>query len=149
MPRTRGTPDHRRPTGELHPPHERLAVELHSARTVQEVIAVGQRAQSELTAATRRTMVRSTTESATELAARIVSDGAGWDVEDVCMAMRCNPSFVTRARLAAGRDPDSGYLPRDGDPFEVALELRAAGRSYRAIERLTGIPRSTLYDRLS
>lgn len=149
MPRTRGTPEHRRPTGEATPTWESLARALDAAETVEEVVRVGQRVRAEVVAATRRTMVRSTTESATELAERIVGDGAGWPADDVATAMRCNVSFVTRARLAAGRDPETGLLPRDADPYELASELRAQGRSYRTIAALTGIPRSTLHDRLS
>lgn len=149
MPRTRGTPDHRRPTGEDEPAFERFAKAYDRADTAEALLNLGKRVTEELTSSTRRTMVPSTAESATELAERIVEDGSGWDVADVASAMRCTPTFVQRARLAAGRDPVTGRTPPDADPMTVAAELRAMGRSWRTVSRLTGIPTMTLHDRLS
>jgi len=147
MPRTRGTPEHRPPPGDSNPPEEALGQELLRAETVGQVEAIGVRAHATLIAATRRRLVASTVETADELAARIVEDGEGWDADEVATAMRCTPTFVRRARLGHGRDPEDGRQP-SGDPMAVACELRRRGRSLRAIAALTGVPRSTLHDRL-
>jgi hypothetical protein len=149
MPRTHGTPEHRPPPGEANPPHERLGHELVSASTVEEVLAVGRKAHDELVAATRRRFVPSTVETADELAERVIDDGEGWAAGDVATAMRCTPTFVRRARLAALRDPEDGRPIDPEDPWEAARELRRRGRSLRAIAALTGVPRSTLHDKLA
>jgi hypothetical protein len=149
MPRTRGTPDHRRPSGEGAPAWERFAREFERCETPADLIALGNRVTEELVSSTRRRLAPSTIESAEDLAERIVRDGAGWEVGDVVQAMRCTATMVRRARLAAGRDPETGYTPPDADPMSVALELRAGGRSLRTIAALTGIPRETLRRRFS
>lgn len=148
MPRSHGTPEHRRPPGEAHPVAERLAESLRATRSKTQALAIVDEARVELQRATRRAMPPDTTETAEDLAERIVEDGAGWTVDEVALACRCLPSFVRASRLSLGRDPETGYTPPDGDPMAVARVLHDAGRSLRTIARLTGVPRSTLYDRL-
>lgn len=149
MPRTRGTPEHRRPPGESRPEAEHFRDRLEGAKSVAAALVILDELRAELAHATRRAMAHDTTETMDELAERVVEDGAGWTVADVALAMRCLPSFVRRARLTYGRDPETGYTPPDADPMYVAEVLHSMGRSTRTIERLTGIPRSTLRYRLN
>lgn len=149
MPRTRGTPEHRKPTGDAHPPAEVLRDRLEQADSVIAARRVLDEARAELQRTLRRPFATQQTETADELAERIVLDGAGWLADDVAVAMRCLPRFVRASRLAFGRDPETGLSAPQGDPWEVARSLYAAGRSLRVIERLTGLARSTLHERLS
>lgn len=149
MPRTHGTPEHRKPTGNGRPVAEQLARRLASIDTVECALAIVEEARAELARCLRRAMALDTTETAEELADRIVEDGIGWPVDDVTLAMRCPPGFVRRSRLDRGRDPETGKTTPNGEPMEVARTLYEGGRSLRTIERLTGIPRSTLHDRLA
>lgn len=148
MPPTRGTPEHRRPPGELSPPHDRLGIRLAHALTLAEVEAIEHDAREVYIAATKRKLGHASYETADERDERIVEDGEGWSVEDVANAIHCRPVDVRHARLERGRDPETGYSVPEADPMIVAVELRAMGRSTRTIERLTGIPRSTLRYRL-
>jgi hypothetical protein len=148
MPRTHGTPEHRRPPGEAIPVAEHLAHRLSQVISVREAAALLDEARAELSHALRRGMAYDATETSDELAERIIEDGCGWPVADVARAMRCLPSFVRRAREAVGRDPETGLTLPDADPMDAARVLAEAGRSTRTIERLTGIPRSTLRYRL-
>lgn len=148
MPRTRGTPEHRRPPGEAHPEAEFLAHRLSQTLSRLEALAIVDEIRAELAHATRRALPPDTTETAEEMAERVVGDGAGWEVADVALAFRCLPSFVRTARLTYGRDPETGLTPPDGDPMEVARSLVAQGRSLYAVASLTGVPRSTLRYRL-
>lgn len=147
MPRTHGTPEHRKPPGEAHPPAEVFRDRLQRACTRAEARRVLDEASAELERTLRRPLAVESIETAEDLAERIVLDGAGWTADDVALATHCLPRFVRAARLAFGRDPESGLTPPDGEPMEVARRLRDEGRSYRTIARLTGIPRSTLFDR--
>jgi hypothetical protein len=149
MPRTRGTPEHRRPPGEARPEAEQFRDRLEGAKTVAAALAILDELRTELAHSQRRAMAQGTTETAADLAERIVEDGAGWAVSDVSIACRCTGSFVRRSRLTFGRDPETGYTPPDADPMHVAEVLHDLGRSTRTIERLTGIPRSTLRYRLN
>lgn len=148
--RARGTPEHNRPPGEIKPPHEVFAERIRAAASADEALRVVIEARKALKNATRRTMMVTSFETADELAERIRADGEGWAVKDVAMAMRCTPTFVRRARLESDRDPETGYsVPDAEDVMAVAQQLREGGRSYRVIAQLTGIPRSTLHDRLN
>jgi hypothetical protein len=148
MPRTRGTPEHRCPPGELDPPEDRLRRRLLSAETIEDVQAIEREAHEILVAATKRPLGHRSYETADERDERIVAEGEGWAPDDVAGAMGCRPFDVRHARLVRKRDPETGRELPEGDPFLVAAELRAHGRSTRVIERLTGIPRSTLRYRL-
>jgi hypothetical protein len=148
MPRTHGTPEHRRPPGEANPEAEVLAHRLSVSTSLVEATGIVDEIRSELAHATRRALPPDTTETAEDMAERIVSDGVGWTVDDVSRAMHCTRPFVRTARLSFGRDPETGFTPPDGDPMNVARELHAAGRSLYTVAALTGVPRSTLRYRL-
>ena len=96
-------------------------------------------------------LANGTTETLEELCARIVQDGWAIPTDECARAMRCTPTLVRRARLAAERHPETGYSlpPRQQDPMEWALKLDAVGLSVRQIATLTGLPKSTIHDRLS
>lgn len=143
-----GAHESSRPPGELIPDAEYFHNRLQRSETVSDARETLSEARACLAGVLRRAMAHVPGESAVELAARITEDGAGWTAEDVAQAMRVTPTFVRRARLLAGRDPENGLTPPDADPMVLAVELFAAGRSLRTIARLTGIPRSTLHDRL-
>jgi hypothetical protein len=145
-----GAHESSRPPGELHTAAERYRDSLsNSSLSVKEARAILTDARAELMRTMRRPMANGTTETLEEYTERIVNDGCGWPVDDVASALHCTPTFVRRVRLACGRDPETGNTPPDADPWELAQTLRMEGRSYRTIAALTGIPRSTLADRLS
>jgi hypothetical protein len=148
MPRTRGTPEHSRPPGEAHPEAEHLAHRLARSTSSVEASAIVDEIRAELSHATRRALPMDATETAQDMAERIIEDGVGWTADEVALACRCLPSFVRASRLAFDRDPETGKTPPDGDPVEVARVLRDQGRSWRTIERLTGVAHSTLRYRL-
>jgi hypothetical protein len=143
-----GAHDSSRPSGDAMPDAEYYRDRIERSETVPEARTALTEARGCLAGLLRRAMARVPGETALELAERIVDDGEGWEPRAVADAMRCTPTFVRRARLLLGRDPETGRLTAGGDPMAVAVELRAAGRSFRTIARLTGIPRSTLADRL-
>jgi hypothetical protein len=102
MPRTHGTPEHRRPPGEAHPEAERLAHRLAETLSRSEALAIVDEIRVELERATRRTMATSAIETREELDERIV-EAVGWPVDLVAAAMRCPESWVRSARVAVGR----------------------------------------------
>lgn len=138
------------PTGEGMPMHHEWGA-LFDAAADADLPALITQARAELDAWIRRPFAPDTTETWEELAARIVSDGWGVSARDCALAMRCTPTMVRRARLAAGRSPEYGYpLPEDGgDRLTWARALNAAGLSLGQIQGLTGIPKTTLHRRLS
>jgi hypothetical protein len=139
--------EHSQPPGESHPLWEHFSERLRGAETLPAGLAIIAEMTDALTYARRRPMATVTGETADDLAERIIEDGEDWAPSDVALAMRCTPTFVRRARLAHNRDPESGQLLDKADPWALARELHGR-RSLRTIERLTGIPRSTLHDRL-
>jgi hypothetical protein len=115
------------------------------ARSVDELRSLVAQARAEVRAIRRRPFAPLRYETADELAERIISDGEGVDALRVAIAMRCTPTFVRRARIARGRDPEHGRVV-DLD----ALEPRAlldAGLSVRQAAAVLGLPRSTLHER--
>jgi hypothetical protein len=134
------------PNGEAHPLHERWR-EIFMDAPADAIGELVQRAEAELDAALRRRFVVETTETFEELCARIVADGWGIDADECARAMRCNVSLVRRARLDAGRHPETGgALPEPrADRVAWARELDAAGLSLRQIESITGLPKSTVH----
>jgi len=145
-------PDSTPPTGTPHPA-DVLADELD--RAGEDAIAIGyviERARLELDAL-RRPLAGPAGESAVDLAAEVVAGGEGWHALDVAIALRCTPTFVRRARLAAGRDPERGSaLPpveANGSPVEFGVQLLAAGYSVRQASAISGVARSTLHSRAS
>jgi DNA-binding IclR family transcriptional regulator len=139
------------PPGESAPMHDRWALVFdrhHEPERLRDLLA---EARAELDGWLRRPLAPDTTETLEELCARIVTDGWGVTADDCSRAMRCTPTLVRRARLAATRHPESGYhLPvRTVDPWRWAHQLDSAGLSVRQIAALTGVPKSTLHERLS
>lgn len=150
-PRSRSADRQLRPPGESAPMVDRWAALFAGAADAEQLRALVGEAQAELDAWLRRPLVPETTETLGELCARIVSDGWGITAEECARAMRCTVTLVRRSRLDAVRHPETGYhLPgRQSDPMAWALRLDMAGLSLREIEDLTGVPKSTLHDRLS
>ena len=139
------------PQGEAHPLHDKWRALFVEAGDPETLRAYVQQAAAELDAALRRRLVPEATETLDELCARIVADGWGIAADECAVAMRCTPTLVRRARLSAGRHPETGgSLPEaNGDPKAWARELDAAGLSLRQIEAITGVPRSTLHRHIS
>lgn len=139
------------PPGESTPLHEEWAAILDGAPPDTEVRqALLAEAEAELEAYVRRQLAPDTVETLDELCDRVVADGWGITADECSRAMRCTPTLVRRARLDAGRHPETGYhLPaRSPDALTWARALDGVGLSVRQIEELTGIPKSTLHDRL-
>ena len=148
--RTSGGTSDARPLGEARPMHDRWAIIFANARTEDELAALLEAGQAELDGWIRRPFAPDTTETLEDLCARIVGDGWGVSADECSRAMRCTPTLVRRARLAALRHPETGYsLPsKSRHPMTWAHKLDAAGLTLRQIEALTGVPKSTLHDRL-
>lgn len=142
----RGAETNGRPPGEDHPMHEIWARLLRETRDAKSARTVLQRACDALDAALRRRLVPDTVETLDELCARIVSDGWGIGADECAIAMRCTPTLVRRARLDAGRHPETGadLPPARADRMTWARELDDAGLSLRQIERLTGVSKDTV-----
>lgn len=138
------------PPGEAAPMHDRWSRILQSASEA-ELPALMEEANAELQSWIRRPLVSNAAETLEELCARIVQDGWAIGAEECARAMRCTPTLVRRARLAAERHPETGYSlpPRQQDPMTWAFKLDAVGLSVRQIATLTGLPKSTIHDRLS
>src|SRR4051794_31699081 len=87
-------------------------------------------------------------ESLEDLGALVVDRGEGFDAQTVAISLRCTPTLVRRARLAAGLEPERGRpLEVNGNGPALGLELVANGYSLRAAALISGTPRSTLHDR--
>jgi len=139
------------PAGDAHPLHEAWARRLREAADAAEARALLEAATDALEAIVRRRFVVEATETLEELCARIVADGRGFSAEDCAIAMRCTPTLVRRARLEAGRHPDTGGgLPQKvADAMAWARELSDAGLSLRQIEAIAGVPKSSLHRALA
>ena len=128
---------------------EELAIELERAGDDVVVLRrVLQRARDELDAIVRRPLADLRPETADDLREQVLERGEGFPVTDVATAMRCTPTFVRRARIAAGRDPEHGRpvtVNGNGSRLDHALDLViVGGLSVRAAAAATGVPRSTL-----
>jgi DNA-binding IclR family transcriptional regulator len=138
------------PPGERRPMHEVWGERIDAAPSAGARAVVVEQAHGALMAYIRRQFVVTTAESYDELAERIVTDGWGLDADECARAMRCTPTLIKRARLDARRHPDTGYALPDETPDRMAWAraLRADGLSLRDVQTLTGLPKSTLHDRL-
>lgn len=138
------------PPGEGKPMHERWAQRFANG-PVDDISDLLAEAQAELDAWIRRPLAPVTAESWDELAERIVSDGWALSAAECARSLRCTPSMVRRARLTARRHPENGYpLPEaEPDAWAYARTLDRVGLSVRQIGQLTGLPKSTLHDRLT
>jgi hypothetical protein len=135
------------PAGEAHPLHDEWRERFASAPDDETLRAYVQQAEAALDAALRRRFVPEATETLDELCARIVGDGWGIDADECARAMRCTPSLVRRARLDAGRHPDTGAALPEARPDRIAWarELDAAGLSIRQIAAMVDMPQTSLY----
>jgi hypothetical protein len=91
----------------------------------------------------------SKSETATELAARIVEDLEGIPLAEAAMRARCTISFARAARRGAGRLEDSGKKPINGRELGAALkdEIRRrvdAGASGRQVAKALSISYDTV-----
>lgn len=147
----RGESEHVGPSGESLPMHEDWAAIFDAVGGEDARAALLEEARAEYESWVRRPLAPTTTETMEEIRARIVAGGWGESAELCAISMCCTTSTVREARLEALRHPDTGYgLPeRKGDLFEWAAALEHVGLSVRQIAQITGVAKSTLYDRLS
>jgi hypothetical protein len=103
-------------------------------------------AREELAHLRRRSLPVSSWSTLDDLNER-VAEGVGLSAEALALALRCTPRLVARLRVAAGCDAAHGR-PVALDRLDPRA-LLAAGMSYRAVAAATGIPRSTLHDRIT
>ena len=89
-------------------------------------------------------------ETAEQLAARIVAEGAGWPAKEAAIAFRTGVTDVWRARKAAGRDVEYGQplvngraLSREQLRVEI-LRLADQGMSTRVIADALGVARGSI-----
>jgi hypothetical protein len=142
---TRSTPTSTAPSGDESPATYWRArfVAAHDEHEASELV---KRARDELRAIRRRSFPATAYDTADELAERVVSDGESVDALSVAIALRCTPTFVRRARIIDGRDPEYGRVV---DAELSARSLRDAGLSLRQVSAVLGVPRSTLHERLA
>jgi hypothetical protein len=140
---TGSAPESRAPRGE-HSPADRWRERFNAAHE-HERAGVLHDAERELSHLRRRRFAVGTAHDGDELRERILRDGTGMVPRDVAFALRCTPTLVRRTRLAGGRDPEHGR-PVELERFDAAA-LLAAGLSFRAVELVLGVSRSTLHDR--
>ena len=117
------------------------------AQTQRELDELVQLARAELRRIRRRTFPALAYDTADELAERVINEGEGVAAADVSIALRCTPTFVRRARISHGREPERGRIVHVS-----ALEpgaLRAAGLSIRQVSAVLGVPRSTVHEQLA
>jgi hypothetical protein len=117
----------------------------------RELDGLVRQARAELDAIRRRPLAQLHAESADDLRELVLERGEGFPAADVAVALRCTPTFVRRARLAAGRDPEHGRLVQmhqmeNGNGAALGLELVANGHSIRAAAAIAGVAKSTLAD---
>ena len=140
----------RPPTGDATPSVEWLAVELEAAgEDVEAIRRVLGYARAELAVIVRRDLAPTLyADTAADLAELIVERGESYSPLELSVALRCTPTMVRRARLAAGRDAERGRpVQLNGNGKALGLELLAAGLSVRAASLISGTARSTLHDR--
>lgn len=147
-PRARTAHGSGRPSGTLHPA-ERYARAISEAHSEREARSVLDAARRELQGILRRPFMGASMETRDQLALRIVSEGTGLSAIEVAINCKCTTSFVRTARIVNEREPETGRSLAGVSVERWATELRAAGYSYRQVSALTGIPRSTLFDRAS
>jgi hypothetical protein len=131
------------PAGESAPPLLYWLDKLACSESMEEFAAVAERMKAELDAWRRRPDPPPEGESMDELKSRVLSDGEGWTPHEVALAMRITPTFVRNVRTEAERDPQTG---RPDVRLARGLRLLGEGFSLRQVERITGVPKSTLHD---
>lgn len=131
------------PQGENDPPLLYWLDKLASAQSLEEFTATARLMKDELDAWRRRPDPPPEGETMDELKRRVVEDGEGWTPQEVALAMRITPSFVRNVRAEADRDPQTG---KPDNRLARGLKLLDEGFSLRQVERITGVPKSTLHD---
>ena len=141
-------PESAAPTGESRPLADTLALELKlAADDVRAIERVLRHASDELARIKRRPLANLHCETAVDLAELVVARGQGFTALEVSVALRCTPTFVRRARLAAGVEPERGRAVRvNGHGLERGVGLVANGMSVRAAAAVVGVAKSTLHD---
>jgi hypothetical protein len=136
------------PPGEGEPRAEALAAELGAAGDDVEAIAgVLRKARAELSVIKRRPLAKVHGETAEDLRGLVIDRGAGFTALEVSIALKVTPTFVRKARLAAGREPERGRPARVNGARDLGVELIANGLSVRAASAISGVARSTMHDR--
>jgi hypothetical protein len=130
------------PAGEDRPPFEHW-IEKWETAVDEERPAIEAAARAELEAWRRRTEPVPDGETLDDLKARILHDGQGWTPQEVALAMRVTPTLVRKVRVEGERDPEYG---RPDGSLQKGIALLSQGLSLRQVERITGIPKSTLHD---
>lgn len=131
------------PAGEGAPPLLYWLDKLARAESMEEFAATAERMKAELEAWRCRPDPPPEGETMDELKARVISDGEDWTPQEVALALRVTPTFVRNVRTEAERDPQTG---RPDVRLERGLKLLNKGFSLRQVERITGVPKSTLHD---
>jgi hypothetical protein len=131
------------PAGEDCPPLDYWLAKLGEAQTVAEVRELLAQAREELETWRRRPEPAPDGETLDDLKARILHDGQGWTPQEVALAMRVTPTLVRKVRIEGERDPEYG---RPDGSLQKGIALLSQGLSLRQVERITGIPKSTLHD---
>lgn len=140
-------PGGKRPEGNSNPPHivYRLKMEARPG-DIPALIREATQVWETLTGHTAEKRKPITVKTEAEL---IVEDGKGFTPYEVSLKFRCSETTVRKARLAAGRDTETGEAQRDiapPDRLTEAIRLRKQGASFRTVEERTGISKSTLFD---
>ena len=131
------------PQGEDAPPLLYWLEKLAASTSLEEFTQTAELMRAELDAWRRRPDPPPQGESMDELKRRVLTDGKGWTPHEVALAMRITPTFVRNVRNEAERDPQTG---RPDNRLARGLKLLEDGLSLRQVERITGVPKSTLHD---
>lgn len=131
------------PSGEGDPPLLYWLDKLASAQTLEEFATFASQMKLELDAWRRRPEPPPAGETLDDLKRRVLEEGKGWTPHEVALAMRVTPTFVRHVRTEAERDPQTG---RPDNRLAKGLKLLAEGFSFRQVESITGVPKSTLHD---
>jgi hypothetical protein len=131
------------PQGEDEPPLLYWLDKLAASTTLPEFTETALKMRAELDAWRRRPDPPPDGETMDELKRRVLSHDSGWTPQEVALAMRVTPTFVRGVRTEAGRDPQTGRMD---NRLSRGLKLLDDGLSLRQVERITGVPKSTLHD---
>jgi hypothetical protein len=131
------------PQGESDPPLLYWMDKLACCVTLEEFAATAELMRSELDAWRRRPDPPPPGETIGDLKRRVLGEGRGWTPQEVALAMRVTPTFVRGVRTEAERDPQTGHAD---NRLARGLKLLGEGFSLRQVERITGVPKSTLHD---
>lgn len=131
-----GIPDSREPSGDATPPHERFRIDYErrgsSALPYWQKVLNDWRGQG-------RVVPKGKSED--DL---ILEDGEGFSPKEVAEKFRCTPTRVRRLRAAHKRDAETG-VPLAKLKAKIG-ELRAQGKSYRAIGEELGRSKTRIHD---